>query len=225
MLTVETDLENIGPDDLLGLDGRVRLGPGAKLSAGTRIEAPIFIAQGARILRGVTMGRYAYVGRNTIAACAEIGRYVSIAHDSQINYFRAHPTAWLSTHPFQFEDTNFAFWPGYAAFQKKPFDADASQKTVTIGPDAWIGAGAYVFGGLTIGTGAIVGARAMVRQDIPPYAVAVGMPAVVKSRRFDDATIARLLKTRWWERPEEEIRALPFNDIARCLDLLEESPA
>jgi acetyltransferase-like isoleucine patch superfamily enzyme len=53
-----------------------------------------------------------------------------------------------------------------------------------IGSDAWLGAGVKVLGGVTIGDGCVVGAGAVVTKDLPPYSIAVGIPAkVVKQRQ------------------------------------------
>ncbi len=80
-----------------------------------------------------------------------------------------------------------------------------------VGSDVFIGYEAVIMPGVTIGDGAIIGARSIVTKDIPPYAVAAGDPAAVRACRFDEATIARLLKLRWWDWPEEQIRrAQPF---------------
>lgn len=54
---------------------------------------------------------------------------------------------------------------------------------VKIGNDVWIGAGAKVLGGVTIGDGCVVGAGAVVTKDLPPYAMAVGVPAKVTGYR------------------------------------------
>jgi acetyltransferase-like isoleucine patch superfamily enzyme len=53
-----------------------------------------------------------------------------------------------------------------------------------IGRDVWLGAGVKVMGGVTIGDGCVVGAGAVVTEDLPPYSIAVGVPAkVVKQRK------------------------------------------
>jgi acetyltransferase-like isoleucine patch superfamily enzyme len=52
-----------------------------------------------------------------------------------------------------------------------------------IGRDCWLGAGVKVLGGVTIGDGCIVGAGAVVTESLPPYAIAVGIPARVIGER------------------------------------------
>jgi len=56
-------------------------------------------------------------------------------------------------------------------------------KPTRIGADVWLGAGVTVLGGVTIGDGCVVGAGAVVTTDLPPYAIAVGVPAKVCGRR------------------------------------------
>ena len=70
----------------------------------------------------------------------------------------------------------------------------------------WIGCEAVILSGVTIGDGAIIGARAVVTRDIPPYTIAAGVPAKPIRRRFDVETIARLEELRWWDWEEEKIR-------------------
>ena len=70
----------------------------------------------------------------------------------------------------------------------------------------WIGYEAVILSGVTIGDGAIIGARAVVTRDIPPYTIAAGVPAKPIRRRFDVETIAQLEELRWWDWEEEKIR-------------------
>ncbi len=65
--------------------------------------------------------------------------------------------------------------------------------------------------GVTIGDGAVIGARAVVTKDIPPYAIAVGNPATIVKNRFDDKTIQSLLDIQWRNWSDSEIKqALPL---------------
>lgn len=56
---------------------------------------------------------------------------------------------------------------------------------VKIGNDVWIGAGAKILGGITIGDGCIIGAGAVVTKSLPPYAIAKGVPAKITGYRND----------------------------------------
>jgi len=75
---------------------------------------------------------------------------------------------------------------------------------VTIEDDCWIGAGATILAGVTIGRGTVIAAAAAVTRDVPAYSVAAGVPArVLRSRRPEEAVPADLLtpvpedSTRW----------------------------
>jgi acetyltransferase-like isoleucine patch superfamily enzyme len=71
--------------------------------------------------------------------------------------------------------------------EKSPED----DQDVIIEDDVWVGRRAIILHGVTIGRGAIVGAGAVVVKSIPPYAVAVGVPARVMKFRWDVPTILR----------------------------------
>jgi virginiamycin A acetyltransferase len=223
--TVEERITNDLSEDAVVLDGKLRLGTGATVFPGTRFEAPIYVADGAKVLNGVSLGRYSYVGRNSIVAYTTIGRYCSIAHDCQINNFRNHPTTWLSTHPFQYDAENFEFFANYADFHKRTFFGDVGQGLIRIGSDVWIGAEVGIFGGVTIGVGSIIGARALVTKDLSVYSIAQGSPAKVVRKRFDESIMNRLLASRWWDLNPRDLYSLPFDDVHACLRIMEERKA
>lgn len=55
--------------------------------------------------------------------------------------------------------------------------ADPTRRGVTLEDDVWLGAGAVVLPGVTIGTGAVIGANAVVNRDVPEYEIWAGVPA------------------------------------------------
>lgn len=76
-----------------------------------------------------------------------------------------------------------------------------------VGHDVWLGYRAAVLPGVTIGSGAIIGAFSVVTKDVPPYAIVAGNPARVIRYRFEPAVIDRLLALAWWDWPIEKITA------------------
>ena len=72
----------------------------------------------------------------------------------------------------------------------------------------WIGRRAIILQGVHIGTGAVVGAGAVVTKDIPPYAVVAGCPAKIIKYRFDSDIICRLLKSEWWLLQDFQLKKL-----------------
>ena len=93
---------------------------------------------------------------------------------------------------------------------------------MTIGHDVWLGSGAMILSGVTIGHGAAVAARAVVTKDVPPYAIVGGNPARVIRARFDAATVAALLDVAWWDLPDTEVAGLiPLLQSDRAQDLID----
>lgn len=62
-------------------------------------------------------------------------------------------------------------------------DSVHDAKPIVIGSEVWIGRGAVILGGVTIGDGATVGANAVVTRDVAPGATVAGVPAVPIQRR------------------------------------------
>ena len=63
---------------------------------------------------------------------------------------------------------------------------------IVVGNDVWIGYEAVILSGVTIGDGAVIGTRALVTKDVPPYTIVGGTPAKPIRKRFDDETIEKL---------------------------------
>lgn len=74
---------------------------------------------------------------------------------------------------------NHRFWDSDRYIQ----DQGHEVKHIIIEDDCWIGANVIILGGVTIGTGSVIGAGAVVTTDITAYSVAVGVPARVIKKR------------------------------------------
>ena len=81
-------------------------------------------------------------------------------------------------------------------------------ESLVIGNDVWIGAGAHILRGVTIGDGAVVGANSVVTKDIPPYEIWAGVPARFVKKRFSDDIIQMLLKIQWWDFDRKKIEKI-----------------
>lgn len=129
-----------------------------------------------------------------------IGKFCSIACGARFLFTSAnHTLRSLSTYPFPLF---FEEWGLDKAHVAQAWD---NKGDIVVGNDVWIGYEAVLLSGVTIGDGAIIGTRAVVTQDVPPYTIVGGVPAKPIRRRFDDATIDALLALRWWDWPREKL--------------------
>lgn len=78
---------------------------------------------------------------------------------------------------------------------------------IVVGSDVWTGYGSWILSGITIGHGAVVATNAVVTKDVPPYAIVGGNPAKIIRYRHTEEQREALLDIRWWDWPEDEIRA------------------
>ena len=129
-----------------------------------------------------------------------IGKFCSIACGAKFIFNAAnHALGSLSTYPFPI------FFEEWGLDVSHITEAWDNKGDIVIGSDVWIGYEAVIFAGVTIGDGAIIGTRAVVTKDVPPYTIVGGVPAKPIRKRFSDATISALLTEQWWDWPEEKI--------------------
>jgi virginiamycin A acetyltransferase len=143
-----------------------------------------------------------------------IGRFCSIACGARFLFNSAnHAMASLSTYPFPL------FWEEWGLDRAEVASAWDNKGDIVVGNDVWIGYEAVILAGVTIGDGAVIGARAVVTKDVPPYTIVGGVPAKPIRRRFPEDTIRRLLALRWWDWPRERIAqnlaAIQAGDVDR----------
>lgn len=81
-----------------------------------------------------------------------------------------------------------------------------SKGDIVVADDVWIGYGTKIMSGVYIGQGAVIAAGAVVTKDIPPYAIAGGVPAKVIKYRFSEEIIAELLKVDYSQLNEDMVR-------------------
>jgi acetyltransferase-like isoleucine patch superfamily enzyme len=136
-----------------------------------------------------------------------IGKYCSIATDVIIFLGSEHRTEWISTYPFPL------LWNEAESIKGHP----STKGDVVIGNDVWIGFGATILSGVTIGDGAAIGACSVVTRNVPSYAIVGGNPAQVIRYRFDEETIQKLLRIKWWDWPDEKVKE---NVHLICSDLI-----
>lgn len=159
--------------------------------------APFFDGENIQVMQGTIVsgdsriGANTYVGFNCHISRARVGRYVSIA-DNVLVGPGEHRLNRISTH---------------SLFYDAPYET-LTEAPCVIQDDVWIGAACIIRRGVTIGTGAVIGANSFVNRDVPPFAIVAGSPARCIGSRFDAQTAARILASRWWELPADEARTV-----------------
>ena len=145
-----------------------------------------------------------------------IGKFCSIACGAKFLFNCAnHTLKSLSTYTFPL------FYEDWELDKVNVASAWDNKGDIVIGNDVWIGYEAVIMAGVHIGDGAIIGTRAVVTKDVPPYTIVGGLPAKPIRRRYDEETAARLEKLLWWDWPEAQVRrAIPLLQ-AGDLDALE----
>lgn len=147
------------------------------------------------------LGDYSYIVNDCEVAYTEIGKFCSIAAMVRLNPGN-HPMWRASQSHFTYRAS--AYFDD--AEDEAEFFAWRRASKVLMGHDVWIGHGAIVLPGRSVGTGAVVAAGAIVTRDVAPYAVVAGVPAHPVKSRFPDAIAERLVTLGWWDWSHEKLR-------------------
>lgn len=172
------------------------------LPRNSRIEAPSSL-KWTTYEHSLSLGAFSYQVSGYCFA-ARIGRYCSFGEQVQIGR-QNHPLTWASTSPafYLFEGlfdvgTGFNGAEEFGRYRFAHSEPPTRVKITTIGNDVWIGHGAFLCPGVTVGDGAIIAAHAVVTKDVPPYSVVAGNPAVIKRYRIPPMLISPMLRCKWW---------------------------
>ncbi len=141
----------------------------------------------------LSWGAHSYIRSGEIHCLERVGRFCSIGRNVVLGQNRHnHPLHWASTSHHLCSDHVSEAIPA------------------SIGEDVWIGDGAVIFAGVSIGTGAVIARNAVVTKSVGDYEIVAGNPARCIRKRFDDETVLRMVASQWWEYPLERLKSLDY---------------
>jgi len=167
----------------------------------------------------VRLGGYSYTGPYCFLQNTVVGKFANIAAAVRIGP-TMHPMDRPTLHHFTYRRRLY----GFDEADDGEFFARRESAVAYIGHDTWIGHGAIIMPGVKVGDGAVVGSGAVVTKDVPPFAVAVGVPARKIKDRFPEKLAAAMARIAWWDWPHETIKARlsdfcgSAEDFARAYD-------
>jgi acetyltransferase-like isoleucine patch superfamily enzyme len=147
------------------------------------------------------LGDYSYVSRNSNIFSTKIGKFSSISWNVSIGPAN-HDYHRITSHPILFASR-------FGMINKGDEYYNQFEGLITIGNDVWIGCNATIIRkpqGIAIGDGAVIAANAIVSENVPPYAIVVGVNRILKYR-FKPEIIEALKDLEWWNMPRNTIKA------------------
>lgn len=150
---------------VFGKSNYLTYGKDLHIGKGSRLWAPDFLEVGDSV----------YIGKDVHIECnCAIGDYCLIANR----------VAFVGRHDHDFKAVGYPVryspWIGSEAM----IASNYRKEKVDVGQDVWIGYGAIILTGVTVGRGAVVSAGSLVVKDVPEYAIVAGTPARVIGKRF-----------------------------------------
>jgi phosphonate metabolism protein (transferase hexapeptide repeat family) len=152
-------------------------------------------------LENVVMGDFSYSGPYCFFQNCVIRKFANIAAAVRVGPTR-HPMDRPTLHHFTYRPAMY----GMADEDEAAFFSWRESQVATVGNDTWIGHGAIIMPGVSVGDGAVVGSGSVVTRDLPPYSIAVGSPARAIKRRFPEEVAAALGRIAWWDWDREKIK-------------------
>lgn len=199
----------------INIQGSIKLEPPCCLS----------IMGGVYVMKNFSMGAFSYISGNFSSVYSiEIGRYcsfgmkISSKGDHPMHYFTMSPIFFNPKNPFPHELVRARpedFKSKLPRSLKKNLD-------ISIGNDVWIGDDVFLKPGISVGDGSVIGAKAVVTKDVPPYAIVAGVPAKIIRYRFDDKIIEELLEIKWWEFAHWQLKGVKLDNIEEFIDFVKD---
>ncbi|WP_435176470.1 CatB-related O-acetyltransferase [Halorussus sp. AFM4] len=173
----------------------VEINLGCELSGNIRLADHVHVGSHSILNGDIEVGKRSNLnGHNELHGDIDIGRYCAIAPRVM---FRQHD--------------HMMFKPSLqGALYRDVLDdhlESVAKGPIEVGNDVWLGSRSTVLSGVTIGDGAVVGAGAIVTDDVEPYSIVAGVPATHRKWRFDESIRRELAELEWWNWSEEEIQA------------------
>lgn len=163
------------------------IGNFVKVNAGTQIS-------------GSKIDDYSYCGYECNIINTDIGKFCCLADGIIIGG---------ASHPIHFVSMSSVFLSHKDSSVKKLGNLKYLPYIRTsIGHDVWIGSNAIIKAGVKIGVGAVIGFGSVVTKDVEDYAIVAGNPAKLIRYRFEEKERLDLLKSQWWNYPEEKLLSL-----------------
>lgn len=224
---------SIGPGN--HIRGTVDLGPDVTIGPNNRIHGDITFGEGCRIKQENTIIGTAdfrsasFIGpRNTIKGTVEVGSRGLITRGSMIDGkvdIGRYTTIRTGELRGKVQMGQFCMLAAEVVLQQREHDISKpavqerlygetldgkkeklGKGAIEIGNDVWLGRRSTVMSGVTVGHGAVIGAGAVVTEDVEPYAIVAGVPAERIGWRFPPAVREALLELEWWDWSESELR-------------------
>jgi len=164
------------------------------------------------------MGAFSYCW-TPLPQDVKMGRYCSVSAGLQV-FGPRHRMEYATTCPAI--DSYLGLIEAHNDFNNGQFDRSGCsfdlQPAPVIEDDIWIGQSVALSRNITIGTGSVVGACAVITKNVDPYMVVAGNPARVIRPRFPEKLIERLLQSKWWEYDIRVLKVCDYKDPEKFLD-------